>query len=319
MTLSIQEALTQTVSQSAAKRVFLACSGGLDSQVLLHTYASLLDALPPVSVCFVDYGSSHAKPASEAVLSVCEAHGISFLSHHVQRDAPLGDNQEAYWRQSRYDWFESLLEPTDVLMTAHHQSDQAETVLLQLCRGAGIKGLSAMLSHRALGQGMCWRPLLQVPHKQLVEYANKHAVSYVDDPSNADQSYSRNVIRHSIMPLLKTRWTEVESTISRSASHCEEASELLAELAILDTGVQGNIAFGEPLACDKLDVLSKARQRLAIRHWMACQGVRMPTAVQLEALLLQLKAGPDKHPCVMLGDCDMHRRKKHWYLKRRQS
>jgi len=314
----LQKAIQERLLETNPDRVFIATSGGLDSQALLHACLSLELKTPIFKACFVDYGSAHSPNAYEAVKELCEKHDVQVLVYNVERDAPAGDSQEAYWRKRRYAWFASLLEnANDVLFTAHHQEDQAETFLLQLCRGAGLSGLSAMPHEQALGQGIFCRPFLDISKETLEAYVKEHRVPYVDDPSNDEARYARNFMRQNVMPALKKRWGSVASTISRSAEHCQEAQGLLNELATLDTGVSSPIPFGSRLKADGLLGLSAARQRLAIRHWMQAQGVRMPPLVQLDALLLQLTAGPDKHPHMLLGDCYIRRDREGWFLERK--
>lgn len=315
LTLAIQESLLDMNPH----RVFLACSGGLDSQVLLHTCLSLGVKRPLFTACFVDYGSAHSKAACESVKALCDLHGVPLLIHRVERAAPAGESQEAYWRHSRYEWFASLLlEKKEVFFTAHHQDDQAETVLLQLSRGVGISGLSAMPDEKVMGEGSLVRPFLSTPKESLEAYAKEYNVSYVDDPSNDDSSYARNFMRQNVMQSLKKRWPSIAATLSRSAAHCQEAQGLLTELASMDTGVSGKVPFGTRLKADCLLGMLPDRQRLAIRHWMRCQGVRMPPLVQLDALLLQLTAGPDKHPRMLLGECFIRRDREGWLLERKK-
>ncbi len=314
----LKKAIQERLLETNPDRVFIATSGGLDSQALLHACLSLDVKTPLFTACFVDYGSAHSPEAYDVVNALCEKHGIPLLVHQVERDAPAGDSQEAYWRNRRYAWFASLLENTnDVLFTAHHQEDQAETFLLQLCRGAGLSGLSAMPQEQAFGEGRFCRPFLAISKDLLEAYVTEHHLPYVDDPSNDESRYARNFMRQNIMSALKKRWPSVASTISRSAEHCQEAQALLNELAALDTGVSGPIPFGTRLKVDGLLGLSAARQRLAIRHWMQAQGVRMPPLVQLDALLLQLTAGPDKHPRMLLGDCFIRRDREGWFLEKK--
>ena len=134
----------------------------------------------------------------------------------------------------------------DFVALAHHADDQAETLLLQLLRGAGIKGVAAMPvlskskpAYVSACSTATLRPLLDIPRSDLLEYAQQHALQWVEDESNADDSYPRNFLRHRLLPLLEQRFPAYRDTLTRSAQHFAEAGELLDELAQQD--VQGSV------------------------------------------------------------------------------
>ena len=130
-----------------------------------------------------------------------------------------GHGPEAAARQARYDWFQSQISPADVLVMAHHMGDQVETVLLRLFRGSGLLGLGAMHEIRQFGLGWIARPLLGVSKEEIIAYAKKNDLRYIEDPSNLDTHIDRNFVRHEILPLIRSRWPSVDQTIFRSSDH----------------------------------------------------------------------------------------------------
>ena len=130
--------------------------------------------------------------------------------------------------------FIEATQANEVLLTAQHRDDQAETLLFRLLRGAGVRGLSGMPRQRPLGKGHLLRPLLDVTRAELEAYAAEHQLSWIEDPSNQDRQFSRNYLRHQVFPVLTERWPQAVATMARSAAHLSEAQGLLDELAQID-------------------------------------------------------------------------------------
>ena len=130
--------------------------------------------------------------------------------------------------------FIEATQANEVLLTAQHRDDQAETLLFRLLRGAGVRGLSGMPRQRPLGKGHLLRPLLDVTRAELEAYAAEHQLSWIEDPSNQDRQFSRNYLRHQVFPVLTQRWPQAVATMARSAAHLSEAQGLLDELAQID-------------------------------------------------------------------------------------
>ena len=252
----------------------VALSGGLDSTVLLHLLASLArrEALPPLSAIHIHHGLQTAADAWPAhCRELCAALSVPLQVEHVQV-AP-GASLEQAARQARYAAFAARLGVDEVLLTAQHRDDQAETLLFRLLRGAGVQGLSAMPASRPLGTGQLVRPLLNCSRDELLAYAREHGLAWVEDPSNADERFSRNYLRRQVMPALLRRWPQASANIARSAAHLSEAGQLLDELARQDVAaaeVSGEFVWlGLPsLALPTLRGLSEPRQRNALRYWL---------------------------------------------------
>ncbi|WP_041770406.1 tRNA lysidine(34) synthetase TilS [Metapseudomonas resinovorans] len=250
-------------------------SGGLDSTVLLHLLARLAqrESLPPLSALHVHHGIQAAADAWPAhCQGVCDGLGVPLEVLRVRVDA--GASLERAARDARYSAFIGRLGAGEVLFSAQHRDDQAETLLFRLLRGAGVRGLAAMAASRPLGRGSLVRPLLQVSRGELEAFARGQGLSWVEDPSNADTSLARNFLRRDIFPALRTRWPRAAEGLARSAEHMAEAQLLLDELAQADLNTaQGCCEFAW-LPLPSLDLapmvaLSPARQRNALRLWLS--------------------------------------------------
>ena len=252
----------------------VALSGGLDSTVLLHLLAGLAqrEALPPLSAIHIHHGLQTAADAWPAhCRELCAALSVPLQVEHVQV-AP-GASLEQAAREARYAAFAARLGVDEALLTAQHRDDQAETLLFRLLRGAGVQGLSAMPASRALGAGRLVRPLLNCSRDELLAYAHEHKLTWVEDPSNTDERFSRNYLRRQVMPALLGRWPQASANMARSAAHLSEAGQLLDELAQQDVAaaeVPDEFAWlGLPsLALPALRGLSEPRQRNALRYWL---------------------------------------------------
>lgn len=295
---------------------WLAYSGGLDSQVLLALCLKLR-ALYPFSfrAIHVHHGlSSFAEEWLRHCQQSCDQAQVELICRRIDAKPPAGESLEAYARQLRYAVFKQALQPGDILLTAHHQDDQAETVMLQLLRGAGLKGLSAMPKVKVFGQGLLARPLLERTRAELLVYAQREHLLWVEDESNQEGCYPRNHIRHALLPLLKKSWPAVSKTLSRSAQHCAEAQALLAEVAHEDLERVAGSKSGL-LSVKRLLELSPARQRFVLRQWFEEQGVLMPTARKLQQLQEEvLQARWDSQPYLTWGGVELRRYQDDLYL-----
>ena len=266
------------------RRVRIALSGGLDSRVLLHlAIAASRQGGWPMDALHVDHGLQEGSAAWAAFCGeLCEQAGIALQVHRAKLEPTAGQSLEAVARAARYAFFRQELQTGDVLLLAQHADDQAETVLLQLLRGAGPRGLAAMPAVASLGQGQMLRPLLGVSREDLQAYAEEAGLSWVDDPSNADRRFDRNYLRHEIMPALKARFPATLQTLSRSAGHCAEAAQLLDELASMDfkaASVSGGLDWL------RVQQLSTPRQRNLLRYFFREKGLLCPDARQLSGVL----------------------------------
>ncbi|WP_371354773.1 tRNA lysidine(34) synthetase TilS [Pseudomonas chlororaphis] len=290
----------------------IAFSGGLDSTVLLHLLAQLRQrhTLPPLTAIHVHHGLQAVADAwPEHCRTQCEALAVPLQIVAVQ--VQPGASLERAAREARYAAFEEVTGSNELLLTAQHRDDQAETLLFRLLRGAGVRGLSAMPASRALGQGYLLRPLLDVSRDELERYARDHQLHWIDDPSNQDRQFSRNYLRHQVFPLLTARWPQAASSLARSAAHVREARELLDELAIIDlqeAAKEGAFEWlGLPsLALAPLVGLSEARQRNALSHWLS-QLTTLPDSDHWTGWQTLRDAAGDSRPVWRLGQGELQR------------
>ncbi len=277
----------------------VAYSGGLDSQVLLHAMAELRGEMkPPVRAIHVHHGlQAEADQWQAHCAAVCAALNVPLVTEHLEMRLSPGDSVEAAAREARYSAIARHLQPGEMLLTAQHRDDQAETLLLQLLRGAGVDGLAAMPLCRKWRSGWQARPLLSFSRDELVVYAQDHALDWVEDPSNQDQRFDRNYLRHSVMPLLQARWPAAAKTLARSASHLASASRVIRHAADVDRAACE--AEHGCLSVVALLGLSAGRRHGAIRSWVRGHGKPIPDhAHLLEIDRSVLGAADDTSPMV---------------------
>ncbi|MCO6057127.1 tRNA lysidine(34) synthetase TilS [Pseudomonas sp. MOB-449] len=254
---------------------YVAYSGGLDSTVLLHLLVRLArhERLPPISAVHVHHGIQAAADAWPAHCQrICDALGVPLRVLRVTVDS--GASLERAARNARYAAFAEQLGDGEVLFSAQHRDDQAETLLFRLLRGAGVRGLAGMPVSRSLGQGCLVRPLLQVSRAELEAFARAEGIEWVEDPSNADIGLDRNFLRQKMLPAMQARWPRALDSLARSAAHLAEAQSLLDELALTDLErAQGSCHFPwlplPSLDMESLAALTPARQRNALRFWLS--------------------------------------------------
>jgi tRNA(Ile)-lysidine synthase len=273
--------------------LLLALSGGLDSVVLLHLLAEARLAIPfQLHAMHVHHGLS---ANADSWAEFCSAQGrqlnvpLQIVHVNVAKNPDFKNSEqgiEAEARQLRYNTlFTYALDgiTPDFVVTAHHQDDQAETLLLQLFRGAGVKGLASMAaldkSRRLL------RPLLNVSRQALHEYALQHALAWCEDESNDNTQYDRNFVRHEVLPVLQSRFKSVKAVLARTAGHMAEANELLQVLASQDAE---HLLQNNSLCLQGLGQLSIARAKNVLRWWFSQSSLAMPATEHLNEIVDQL-------------------------------
>ena len=197
---------------------------------------------------------------------------------------------EAVARQRRYAALTARLALGELLLTAHHQEDQLETVLLALLRGSGVRGLAAISAVSTWAGTLLLRPLLPVTRTQLEHYARARRLDWSEDPSNTDERFDRNYLRRAVLPLMRQRWPAAAATVSRSAAHLAEARSLLEQLAA--SSLQG-ARDGGALSVSVLRRLALPQRRNAVRHWIAERGLQLPDHRRLREICGPLLAARD--------------------------
>ncbi|MGD7035188.1 tRNA lysidine(34) synthetase TilS [Methylotuvimicrobium buryatense] len=272
------------------QQVYIAYSGGVDSHVLLHLCAPMSSLQKKITAVHVHHGlQAVADVWPIHCRSIAEQLGVDFIDIYVDARSAGRESPEEAARNARYDALKALLSKNDVLMVAQHREDQLETVLLQLFRGAGLQGLSGMPEIMAFGKGVLLRPLLNTPKQIIDQYARQHDLNFIEDPSNQGIDFDRNFLRNEIVPLLKQRWPSIDKTVSRSAVHCAEASELLSKLAC-DQFKQVYQTKDATLSISALVRFDVAEQALVIRQWFASLGLKMPSRAFVLRILSMIQS-----------------------------
>lgn len=291
---------------SPGAKLCVGLSGGVDSVVLLDLLLAMaVRHRWKISALHVNHQlNPHAARWAQFCRRLCRARRVPLRV--VKVSVPRGDSIEAAARAARYAVYRA--QPAENVVLAQHQDDQAETLLLQLLRGAGVKGLAAMPAVRADSVRRdlrLLRPLLAVTRGDIERYARARGLSWVDDESNDDAYYLRNFLRREILPRIATRVPEYRATLTRAAGHLAQAAQLLDALAEIDA--QGALN-GATLAVNALAALPTPRAANLLRYFLAAQGVRMPDARRLnEALRQALTAKTDARVRVDLGTHSLRR------------
>ena len=289
MSQAIQHAI-QTLIESNHKNTeyLVAFSGGLDSSVLLFGLSKLQSKYDyKIKVVHVNHQLQDLADEWVAFChSQCSSLGLTCQIETVSIDRNSGDSLEALARHARYTVFAKLMQENSCLLTAHHSDDQFETFLLQLFRGAGPKGLSAMAKQKSFGQGQHARPLLTLSRTQLEKYAVQNNIQYIQDPSNKESQFDRNFLRNEIIPKIKGRYQNVQKSVSRSAEHI--ATEHFVLDTLLNEKLQ-KLLVSNTLNLDKWHKLEKNIQILLLRKWISDSQFQLPSTKILQVALLQLK------------------------------
>lgn len=303
-----------SLASSPVSKLLLALSGGLDSSVLLHLLVTLKPILRfELHALHVHHGLS---PNADAWAALCMEQcqsldvPIRVVQVNVDQSSKLGIEAEA--RQMRYQalFDERLSIQADFIVTAHHQDDQAETFILQLMRGAGVKGLSSMAEVDRIRSLI--RPLLRVSRQALYDYAIQNELQWCDDESNDNTQYERNFVRHDVMPILQARYPSVKSVLSRTASHLAEANALLNTLAEIDAQT---LVVNDSVCLQGLSQLSNSRAKNLLRWWFAQHYLSMPTSDHLAEMLQQLlNAKPDAELSIKIQHYTLRRYQQRAYL-----
>jgi tRNA(Ile)-lysidine synthase len=276
-------------------RLVVALSGGVDSVVLLDLLAALsVQAQFALSAVHVNHGiSANAGKWTKFCRDLCRLKGIPLKIVRLKISREPGVSLEAAARDARYRIFGKL--KGDYVVLAQHLDDQAETLLLQLLRGAGVKGLGAMPVIRdpapgvtnaiALNVPRILRPMLDVSRREIDDYARENALPWITDESNDDVSFDRNFLRHEFFPLLEKRFPSYRTTFLRASRHMAEASFLLDELAEADSK---ECIVSRKLQIERLRELSFPRARNVLRYTLTQRGAILPSTVKLEEILRQL-------------------------------
>lgn len=288
----------------AGATIAVAFSGGRDSTALLHAASRLAQEGEQVLALHVHHGlSPHADAWVRHAEAVCAGWAAlpgrpRLLVQRLEGQPAAGESVEAWARTGRHAALQAMAVQAGagVLLLAHHRRDQAETFLLQALRGGGVRGLASMPA-AACRDGLWWRrPWLSLPREAIEAYVARHALSYIEDDSNADHRFARNRLRLQVWPALREAFASAESALDTSAAWMQQAAEVLDELAGTDLAAV-RVAGGLDHA--RFAALTPARQTNLLRTWLQGELGRLPSAAMLQRLVAQL---PGERPAS-------------WYLK----
>ena len=300
---------------NVAPAIALAYSGGRDSTALLDALSRLRDeGFPPAQsliAIHVHHGLHlEADAWAEHCRQQCDARRVVFELRRVTVER-AGLGLEASARAARYQALSevAVAHGARAVLMAHHLDDRIETFLLQWLRGAGVDGLAAFPNARELVPGVALlRPWAAIERKWIEQYCARHALKFIDDPSNTDITLTRNALRHHVMPALAAVQPDFHATTARSIELVAEAAQVLGELAQLDLAHCLAQSPAHALRLDRLRTLSPARQALVLRQWLAAQGVACPSRARLHELLAQaLQARADARMQVDVGGVQIRR------------
>ena len=298
------------------KSYIVGFSGGADSTALLHAISTIQSQLEvPISAVHVNHGlHDDADSWQLQCEAFCRQNGIKLVCLRVKLENRSGKGLEAEARHLRYEAISALLKAGDCLLTAHHADDQAETLLLNLMRGSGVDGLSAMPESRVLGNGVLQRPLLGFQNSVLREYLADNNIEWMEDPSNQYLNHDRNFVRHEIIPLLEERWPEVSKRLLLTHKAMTDARKLLERLADEYLGQYLTHPFVLQINPQLLD--EQELFKLVIRRWIKRSGSPSMPVYRLESFFEQLRqAGNDHKTAVAWGESSLHLYKQQLWLQ----
>lgn len=299
---SVERAVAQCLAahELEGRHVTVGLSGGLDSVVLLHALVSRAEHAPPrPSALHVHHGlSPHADRWTEHCAALCAEWRVPLQVVRVSLDPADRRGTEGAARAARYDAYADC--ETDAIALAHHADDQAETVLLQLLRGAGLPGLSAMPDHRPLRRGLSLiRPLLGLPRSTLHAYARERGLVWIEDESNDDDRYRRNALRLHVMPALEAHFPGYRQTLGRVAQNAADAAHLAEVLGGLDLPA---CEVPDGLSIRALAALDPVRRVNAVRTWLRRQEIALPPRdALLDGLAQFLSSSENAQPELRFG------------------
>ncbi|WP_404399563.1 tRNA lysidine(34) synthetase TilS [Idiomarina seosinensis] len=285
----------QSLSLKPQQQIVIALGGGADSQTILDCAMRYRQQHPGHRYLAVHLDHSfHPDSAawSQTIEKAAQVYGIETLFEPLAV-ATEGQSKEAAGRERRYQRLQQLSDDDAVILLGQHRNDQIETFLLQLNRGSGPKGLSAMAEVRDWHQQRrLVRPLLSISKDDIYRYAEQHQLVWIEDETNYDTRIERNFLRHEVVPLLEQRWPQFGDSVLRSARLCAEQQQVLEQL--LDRQLQQQLIehplLGNGLSVDSLRYQDEMLQRVSLRRWLEqsmTPGDRLPSYQQLEQIRLQ--------------------------------
>ncbi len=312
MTDTPGDLLRRSLGRLKPKRVLVAFSGGLDSTALLICASQVIDLLP-LSAVHVNHGvDPHSSDWATHCAATAAALGVSCCVLDVPAGSFSSSPGEGTLRDARYQLLAAQLNSGDLLLTAHHTEDVAESVLLAALRGGSSHELAGIPQLRPLGRGQLFRPWLGVPKSRLAELVRRQGLSWIEDPSNARSDVSRSFLRTQVLPILSQRWPDAITTLANTGARQSETAQTLDELLdpLLPAAAEQNL-----LAAAVLDGLSPNTQTFLVQRWLIVRQLALPPARRLRELLRQRgAAAADRQPMLQLHGYSLRCYRRDLYL-----
>lgn len=289
------------------QKFVIAYSGGLDSSVLLHLFQEWRKINASIQVVAVHI-NHQLQPQSNVwqrhCAGVCQTYGIEFSSEKVIVENSKKKGIESAARDARYATLKKYLSNDEILVTAHQQDDQIETLFYRLLRGTGIEGAAAMQGMKPFANAYLMRPLLDYSRNTLEDYANKQNLTWINDPSNTDNTFDRNYLRNEVLTSIEKRWPAYAESVTRFCRNAAETQELLQDYIARE---YDQFCKANYLLCEKLLTCSIAKQKVIIRYWLQQQEKPIPAEKQLYEIIKMLSAREDAMPVVSWADTEVRR------------
>ncbi|QKK02502.1 MAG: tRNA lysidine(34) synthetase TilS [Pseudomonadota bacterium] len=297
-------------------RLLVAFSGGPDSLCLLDQLIAAGSDRAIVCV-HVDHGQDHdSRQRAERAGQLADSLGVNCQQIAVRVTPAQGPEADA--RSARYEALQSLMQPGDALLTAHHRDDQVETVLLRMLRGAGPAGLAGIPRQRRFGPGWLVRPLLDWSRSDIDACLAARRLAGLDDPANADSTLDRNFLRQTVLPQLRQRWPGIDGALLRTATLSSGAAALVAQAIDQTLNAETTCRDGLSLAPEVTRTVYGLGE--TIRHWCMQHHVAPPPGKRLACYAEQVLTAPrDRQPELRWGACVMRRWRDRLWLDRADS
>ena len=313
---NVHACLLEAVTPHVDHPLWIAFSGGLDSTVLCHALSVLrIQHKLDMTLLHVNH---QLNPDADHWAQHCQNMASQWglpLECITLDSKPHGASIENWARQQRRHIFADKLAQGGVVITAHHQDDQAETLLFRLLRGTGPDGLAAMRVNSPLANGQILRPFLSFSRQTLAAYAQTHQLQWIEDPSNQDTVFTRNYLRHKVMPVLQQQWPKAEQAISRCADLCAEQRDVLESYLAQDLNDIQQGTRQDQLPLTPWQTLPEAKQRMVLRYWLYQQTGFYLTQQQVHQIICDvIQAQVDAKPVYQLGQIQCRRYQNTLYL-----
>ncbi|MDP0562210.1 MAG: tRNA lysidine(34) synthetase TilS [Candidatus Endonucleobacter sp. (ex Gigantidas childressi)] len=315
----LAQSLLKTLEPWLGSSLVVAYSGGVDSTTLLHALASLRDAkqITTLKAIHVNHSlSDNASDWQKHCQNICDLWSVELKIVRVHISNIKGEGLEQAARSARYKAFDNELKAGECLLQGHHLNDQAETILLRLFRGTGVTGLSGIPTSRALGKATVLRPFLPVSRREIECYALEHRLQYIEDESNQNQRFSRNYLRHSLLPAIESRWPGASIRMSALAAELvtvnTQLDEHIGELAqlVMVSRPQWLLENRPLLEIEQLEKLPLDSQKQIIRFWLKLQELPVPGREVLGKIITEvINSRCDAKPLLCWRNCELRRYK----------